>query len=59
MKRVIILENKKYKTLDQKIECFGNFKKLCIERSFPYHSLKMLKFPIEYKDHFIYKVDYK
>ena len=37
----------------------GNFKKLCDEFNLPYHSLKMLKFPITYKDSVIYKVDFK
>lgn len=37
----------------------GNFKKLCEEFEFPYHSLKMLKFPINYKDSVIYKVEDK
>jgi hypothetical protein len=37
----------------------GNFKKLCEECNFPYHSLKMLKFPIAYKDSVIYKVEFK
>ena len=37
----------------------GNFKKLCDEFNFPYHSLKMLKFPITYKDSIIYKVEFK
>ena len=33
----------------------GNFKKLCRELNLPYHSLKMQKFPIIYKDYIIYK----
>lgn len=37
----------------------GNFKKLCLEFDFPYHSLKMLKFPILYKDFVIHKVEFK
>jgi hypothetical protein len=37
----------------------GNFKKLCDEFNFPYHSLKMLKFPITYKDSIIHKVEFK
>lgn len=37
----------------------GNFKKLCEEFELPYHSLKMLKFPITYKDSVIYKVEFK
>lgn len=37
----------------------GNFKKLCEEYNLPYHSLKMLKFPILYKDFVTYKVEFK
>lgn len=37
----------------------GNFKKLCEELKLPYHSLKMLKFPIKYKDLIIYKTEFK
>ena len=37
----------------------GNFKKLCHEFKLPYHSLKMLKFPITYKDSIIHKVEFK
>ena len=37
----------------------GNFKKLCDEFKLPYHSLKMLKFPITYKDSVICKVEFK
>ena len=37
----------------------GNFKKLCEEFNFPYHSLKTLKFPITYKNSIIHKVEFK
>jgi len=37
----------------------GNFKKLCEEFNLPYHSLKMLKFPITHKDFVIYRVEFK
>lgn len=37
----------------------GNFKKLCEELELPYHSLKMLKFPILYNDFVIHKVEFK
>ena len=57
--KVIILENINTKAFDKKIECFGNFKKMCEAKDFPYHSLKMLKFPITYKDSVIYKVEFK
>ena len=59
-KSVIVLENTNPKAFDEKIECFGNFKKkMCLEKEFPYHSLKMLKFPITYKNSVIYKVEFK
>ena len=38
------------------IQCWGNFKKACKVNDLPYHSLKMLKFPIAYKDFKIEKV---
>ncbi len=41
------------------IECWGNFKKMCEAKVLPYHSLKMLKFPILYKDFVIHKVEFK
>ena len=44
---------------DKELIARGNFKKLCDELNFPYHSLKMLKFPITYKDSVIYKVEFK
>lgn len=37
----------------------GNFKKLCLEFGFPYHTLARLKFPIHYKDSIIHKVEFK
>ena len=58
-KSVIVLENTNPKAFDEKIECFGNFKKMCLEKEFPYHSLKMFKFPITYKDSVIYKIEFK
>lgn len=36
----------------------GNFKKLCDEFNFPYHTLCRLKFPIYYKDYIIYKCNF-
>ena len=33
---------------DFRLECFGNFKKMCEAKEFPYHSLKMKDLPIEY-----------
>lgn len=44
---------------DKEPICRGNFKKLCIEFDLPYHSLKMLDFPIKHKDVIIYKVAFK
>ena len=41
------------------VESWGNFKKMCKSKDFPYHSLKMLKFPILYKDFVIHKVEFK
>ena len=38
------------------LEVWGNFKKLCINKNLPYHSLKSKKFPIFYKDFVINKV---
>ena len=37
----------------------GNFKKLCLEFSFPYHSLKMKPFPITHDNVVIHKVEFK
>lgn len=52
-KNVIVL------TSNEVLVVRGNFKKLCKEFKFPYHSLKMLKFPIQYKDFVIHKVEFK
>ena len=43
----------------EEVEVFGNFKKLCDLKGFPYHSLKMLKFPINYNGAIIHKVEFK
>jgi hypothetical protein len=40
------------------LECFGNFKKLCETKEFPYHTLKVKKFPIQYGDYTIYRVPF-
>ena len=45
-------------TVAPAIECWSNFKKLCEVKGLPYHSLKMLKFPVTYKDYVIYKVEF-
>ena len=39
-------------------ESWGNFKKMCIAKELPYHSLKMLDFPIQYENLTIYKKDF-
>mgnify|MGYP007107842490 CR=1 FL=1 len=39
-----------------KPQCWGNFKRACEANNLPYHSLKMLKLPINYKDYKIEKV---
>ena len=37
-------------------QCWGNFKRACEANDLPYHSLKMLKFPIYYRKFKIDKV---
>ena len=44
--------------ISEEVEVFGNFKKMCEVKGLPYHSLKMLKFPIQYENKTIYKVPY-
>ena len=41
------------------VETWGNFKKMCEAKELPYHSLKMKKFPITYKEYVIYKTEFK
>lgn len=43
---------------DKEPICRGNFKKLCEEFGFPYHSLKAMKFPIVFNDATIYRVQF-
>ena len=45
--------------ISEKIEVFGNFKKMCIAKELPYHSLKKLKFPIMYKNFAIHKIEFR
>ena len=45
--------------ISKEVEVFGNFKKMCEAKGFPYHSLKMKPFPIAYRDSIIYKVEFK
>jgi len=52
--KVIIVQDKRTNTP----EVFGNFKKMCEIKGFPYHSLKMKTFPIHYKDFIIHKVQF-
>ncbi len=46
-------------TLNEEPVVRGNFKKLCEEYKFPYHTLCRLRFPITYKDFVIHKVEFK
>jgi hypothetical protein len=39
-------------------QTWGNFKRACKENALPYHSLKMKKFPIEYKEYEIHKIPF-
>lgn len=39
-------------------ETWGNFKKMCESKGFPYHSLKVKKFPIQYLEFTIYRVPF-
>ena len=43
-------------TPEGQTQCWGNFKKACKVNELPYHSLKMKKLPIYYKDWVINKV---
>lgn len=44
---------------DGSVECFGNFKKCCEIKGFPYHSLKIIKdFPIEWNGYKIHRVPF-
>ena len=45
--------------ISEEVEVFGNFKKMCEAKEIPYHSLKMKKFPITYKEYVIYKTEFK
>lgn len=45
-------------SIENEPEPWGNFKKMCIAKKLPYHSLKMLKFPIQYENLTIYKKDF-
>jgi hypothetical protein len=45
-------------TPEGQTQCWGNFKKACDNNKLPYHSLKMLKFPINYRDYIIKKIPF-
>jgi len=51
--KIIIVTSK-----DNEPESWGNFKKMCIAKELPYHSLKTLKFPIQHKNLTIFKKDF-
>ena len=40
------------------VECYGNFKKMCEARKFPYHSLKMKKLSFDYEGWKIQRVPF-
>ena len=43
----------------EEVEVFGNFKKMCEVKGFPYHSLKMTPFPITHENVVIHRVPFK
>lgn len=45
--------------ISEEVEVFGNFKKMCYVKGFPYHSLKMKPFPITYENFVIHRVSFK
>ena len=45
--------------ISEEVEVFGNFKKMCEAKGFPYHSLKMKPFPINHENFIIHKVEFK
>lgn len=44
---------------DPKVETFGNFKKMCETKGFPYHSLKSKKMPITYLEFEIHRTQFQ
>ena len=44
--------------ISEEVEVFGNFKKMCEAKGFPY-SLKMKPFPITHENVVIHKVEFK
>jgi len=53
---IIVVEHMDCDIFIKDVQCWGNFKRACIENDLPYHSLKMKSFPIVYKDYVIRKV---
>ena len=45
--------------ISEEVEVFGNFKKMCEAKGFPYHSLKMKLFPITHENVVIHRVPFK
>ena len=45
--------------ISEEVEVFGNFKKMCEAKGFPYHSLKMKTFPITHENVIIHRVTFK
>ena len=45
--------------ISEEVEVFGNFKKMCEVKGFPYHSLKMKPFPITHENVVIHRVPFK
>ena len=45
--------------ISEVVEVFGNFKKMCEAKGFPYHSLKMKPFPITHENVVIHRVPFK
>ena len=45
--------------ISKEVEVFGNFKKMCEAKGFPYHSLKMKPFPINHENVVIHRVPFK
>lgn len=41
------------------VESWGNFKKMCIAKGLPYHSLKDKPFPITHNEYVIHKCQFQ
>jgi len=53
------MKQNKIVIITPEIEVWSNFKKMCDAKKLPYHSLKFLKFPINYKEYEIHKKEVK